>query len=90
MQITPTAHAQHCSCSHTPLESPALQTSSPPLTLEHLEKLFLKLIQATSKSDEESKVVNAQPKTEMARASRLEFKMVNEVYVSNCVQVPVS
>ena len=85
----------HCCCSHTPPES---QTSSPPLTLEHLEQLFLKLIQTKSTPDsagppkavKSNDLEDAEPKKEIARASKLEFKTVNEVYVSNCVQVPVS
>jgi hypothetical protein len=91
MQNTPTAHAPLCPCSHLPGESPIPQTPSPPVTLEHLEQLLLKLIQSKDSaeaSDEAkpgAKPGDTQPK--IARASKLEFKTVNEVYVSNKVHI---
>src|SRR5438270_5254708 len=81
----------HNTRSHTPPEGPTPQISSTPLTVEHLEQLIEKLIQAKFKSpdsasdDAESDTPgDAQPK--VVRASKLEFKTVNEVYVSNLVQ----
>jgi hypothetical protein len=76
-----------CSCQL--LGNSAIQSSSTPLTLEHLEQLFLKLIEATSKSPDSAKAPEAvkseagDDKAEPARASKLEFKMVNEMYVPN-------
>ena len=57
-----------------------------PLTMEHLERLINKLIEAKSKDPSDgtkpdTKSGDAQPK--IARASKLEFKTVNEVYVFN-------
>jgi hypothetical protein len=57
-----------------------------PLTIEHVERLIVKLIEAKSKdpsddSKPDAKPSDAQPK--IARASKLEFKTVNEVYVFN-------
>jgi hypothetical protein len=90
MQIASTTPAQHCPCSHTPLESPTLQASSSLLTLEHLEQLFLRAIQATPKSLDSAEASEAgepdaqeDSKAEVARASKLEFKTVNEVYILN-------
>jgi hypothetical protein len=63
----------------------AIQSSSTPVTLEHLEQLFLKLIEATSKSPDSAKGPEAvkpeagDDKAEPARASKLEFKTVNEM-----------
>ncbi len=60
--------------------------------LECLEQLLLKLIQAMSKSPDSAKAPeaikldaqeDAQAETEIVRASKLEFKMVNEVYIPN-------
>jgi hypothetical protein len=74
------------------MESPAIQTSSPPVTLEDLKQLFLEVIQATSKppdSAESPKAVkldaqeDTQAETDVIRALKLEFKTVNEVYVPN-------
>jgi hypothetical protein len=76
-------------CSCQPLENSAIQSSSTPLSLEHLEQLFLKLIEATPKSPDSAKAPEAvkpeagDDKSEPARASKLEFKMVNEMYVPN-------
>jgi hypothetical protein len=80
---TPTPHCARC---HTPLDDPNLQASSAPLTLEALEQLFLKFIQATPTLPDSAEVAESvkldapgddQPKPEIVRA------MVNEVYVSN-------
>ena len=86
-----------CTCSHAPLENPTFQASAQPLTLENLEQLLLKLTGAKSAdSDGESEdsesttSEDTQPEDVVAPGSRLEFKTVNEVYVSNCVQVPVT
>ncbi len=76
-----------CSCQL--LGNSAIQSSSTPLTLAHLEQLFLKLIEATSKSPDSANASEAvkseagDDKAEPARASKLEFKMVNEMYVPN-------
>ena len=86
-----TMHTMPNGLNQTPLNSPTLQVSSPPVTLEHLKQLFLEVIQATSKPQISPKAVKsdakggAEPKEEIARASKLEFKTVNEVYVSNNV-----
>ncbi len=69
MQIASTAHSPHS------------------VTLEHLEQLFLKLVQskdsagASDGAKPDTKPGGDQPKG--ARASKLEFKTVNEVYVFN-------
>jgi hypothetical protein len=76
-----------CSCSDPLVKSPILQTLSPPVTLKDLEQLFLKLIQskdsagASDGAKPDDKPGDAEPKR--ARASKLEFKTVNEVYVFN-------
>jgi hypothetical protein len=67
MQIAPTAQSPHS------------------VTLEHIEQLFMKLIQskdsakASDGAEPGAKPRDAQPKG--ARASKLEFKTVNEMYV---------
>lgn len=71
---------------HTLPEDPTSYKSSTPLTIEHFEKLVEKLIEAKSPdsaSDEAkpSSSGDAQPKE--TRASKLNFKTVNEMYVSN-------
>lgn len=66
---------------HTvPNNSPALQTSSPPMTREDLKQLLLEVIQAKSESPEDGKL-HAQEETDtgIIRALKLEFKTVNEV-----------
>ena len=70
---------------NTLLEGPTPRTSSTPLTMEHLEKLVEKLIQATkdpstASNDTKSNAIG-DAKPNGARASKLAFKMVNEVYV---------
>ena len=71
------------------MNSPALQTSSPPVTWEDLKQLLLKAIQGKSnpqnsaKAARDDKLEDVKPKREIAQASKLEFKTVNEVYVSN-------
>ena len=76
-----------CSCQL--LGNSTIQSSSTPLTLEYLQQLFLKLIEATSKSPDLAKAPEAlkseagDDKAEPARASKLEFKTVNEMYVPN-------
>ena len=91
MQIAPS----QCLCSRTPENSPNVQTSSSPVTLEHLERLLLKLIEATPKSINSAKVEalkpddpgDTQPKPALARASKIEIKEVDEVYVPGRSQV---
>jgi hypothetical protein len=68
------------------------QTSSPPITVEHLEQLLLKLIETrspdstgVSEAAKPDALGGAQPEA-VAQASRLEFKIVNEVYVSYTIQ----
>jgi len=75
---------------HTPPEDPTSHKSSTLLTIEHFEKLVEKLIEAKSSdsASDEAKPGssgNAQPKE--SRASKLNFKTVNEMYVFNQVQV---
>lgn len=84
-----------CACSHTPAETPTLQVSAQPLTVEHLEQLILTLIEAKSPDSAgkfEGPVTVApgdkQPEDVAAQVSRLEFKTVDELYVSNNVPVP--
>ena len=78
---SPTLH----NYSHIPLKGPTPHTSSTLLTIEHLEKLVEKLIQATkdlsiASNDTKSNALgDAMPNG--AQASKLAFKMVNEVYV---------
>jgi len=78
---SPTPH----NTSHTPPEGPTPRTSSTPLTMEHLEKLVEKLIQATkdpsAASDDTKSDALGDAKPNGARASKLAFKMINEVYV---------
>jgi hypothetical protein len=70
-----------CTCSHALPETLTFQASAQPLTLENLEQLFLKLINAKSKPPKSSE--DAKPDApEAARASKLECKTVTEVYAS--------
>jgi hypothetical protein len=66
---------------HTvPNNSPALQTSSPPVTREDLKQLLLEVIQAKSKSPKDVKLdAQEETNTGIIRALKLEFKTVNEV-----------
>ena len=88
MEAAPTTLASKCTCSHTPPKSPNPQECPRPLTVDDLERLILKLIEA--KSAKPTSPGETQSEDVVAQASRLEYKTVNEVYVSNCVQVPVS
>jgi hypothetical protein len=86
MQIASTAPSLHCVYSDPSVKSLILQTPSPPVTLEHLEQLFLKLIQSKDSaeaSDGAKSVAKPRDQPKIARASKLEFKTVNEVYVFN-------
>jgi hypothetical protein len=89
MDNVPNGLNPHCHCSKTPFNSPAIQTSSPSVTREDLKQLLLEVIQGKSNLQDSVKVAkddklgDAEPKKEIARASKLEFKTVNEVYVSN-------
>jgi hypothetical protein len=90
MYTVPNGRNPHCHCSQTPLNSPVTKTSSASLTFEGFEQLFLKLIQektellAQTKAEEPSKPdASEQAKTEIFRASKLDFTTVNEVYVPN-------
>jgi hypothetical protein len=96
MQIA-SSPASKCTCSHVLPENPTSQASAQPLTLENLEQLLLKLTGAKSadsggeSEDSESAISEGtQPEDVVALGSRLEFKTVNEVYVSNSVQVPAT
>jgi hypothetical protein len=91
MEVAPTTLASKCTCSHMPPENPNPQVSTRVLTADDLEWLILKLIKAkSSKGPNPSSPGDTQTEGVVAQTSRLEFKMVNEVYVSNGVQVPVS
>ncbi len=90
---------QHCHYCHAQPGNRGLQISSPTVTREDLKQLFLELLQAKSKSHDSAETSEAaesdtegedEPKDEIARASKLEFKTVNEVYVSDAVQVQTS
>jgi hypothetical protein len=86
MQIASTAPSPHCVCSDPSVKSSILQTPSPPVTLEHLEQLFLKVIQSKDSAEaSDGAKSDAKPgdQPKIARASKLEFKTVNEVYVFN-------
>jgi hypothetical protein len=88
MHTVPNGLNPHCHCAPTPSNSPALRTSSPVVTLEDLKQLFLKVIQATSKPLEVVKPdtqKDVQAESKIVQALELEFKTVNEVYVSNKV-----
>jgi hypothetical protein len=80
------AASPHCAYSDPSVKSPILQTPSPPITLEHLEQLFLKLIQSKDSaeaSDDAKSDAKPGDQPKIARASKLEFKTVNEVYIFN-------
>jgi len=80
------------SCSQTPPNSPGLQIPSPPVTREDLKQLFLEVIQSKTESpgsvDAAESVTtddleDAESEKKRVRASKLEFKLVNEVYIAN-------
>jgi hypothetical protein len=76
--------ASKCTCFHIPPENPTFQASPQPLTLENFEQLLLKLIDARPKPPKVSE--GAKPDApEAARASKLEYKTVTEVYASNSI-----
>jgi hypothetical protein len=101
------AHAPHCTCSHTPpgdpLEvtstdlcsptpHPTFSTNQPSaqiVTTEHVQQ-FLDILKSLSAKQgpppppTKPSGESGEPK---ARASRLEFKTVNEVYVSSAVRI---
>jgi hypothetical protein len=90
MHTVPNSINPHCRCSQTPLNSPVLQTSSPPVTREDLKQLLLEVIQERSNPQElteAAKLEDVKPEKEIVRASRLEFTTVNEVYVSNTIKI---
>ena len=67
-------------------ECPIVQAPATPLTIEHLEMLFEKLVQAKSPdsvSDETKTGSSGDAQPKGARASKLDFKTVNEMYVSD-------
>jgi hypothetical protein len=78
----------------------AMQTATPPIrasVVEHVEQLIAKIVEAklttSAGKSEDLKLVAAgdnQPEDVADEASRLEIKTVDELYVSNSVQVPVS
>ena len=78
------------SCSQTPPNSPGLQIPSPPVTREDLKQLLLEVIQAKNESSGSVEAAESvttddsedtESEKEIVRASRFEFKLVNEVYV---------
>jgi hypothetical protein len=83
MHTVPKSINPHCQCAQTPSNSPALHTSSPPVTREDLKQLLLEVIQAKSEPPEAVKLDAQEDETKIIRVLKLEFKMVNEVYVSN-------
>jgi hypothetical protein len=79
------APAPKCACFHTLAESQTVQTTQP-LTIDHLKQLILKLMDAKSKPLKPSKDAKPEdPQPKIARASKLEFKTVIKVYVSDKV-----
>jgi len=97
----PSGHAPKCMCSHTPPDGPSEAASTdicPPtpchtpsqiVTTEHVQQ-FLGILKSLS-TNQGPPPPPAKPSGESgepkARASRLEFKTVNEVYVLNLTQV---
>jgi hypothetical protein len=79
------APAPKCACSHTSAESQTVQTAQP-LTVDHLEQLISKLIDAKSKPPKPSKDAKLGD-PQITQASKLEFKTVIEVYVSDRVVI---
>jgi hypothetical protein len=77
------ASTPKCTCSDAPSENAHPQASTQPLTLENLEQLILKLIDAKSKPLKSSESAKPDAHPEVARASKLEYKTVTEVYASN-------
>jgi hypothetical protein len=72
-----------CTFSHALPENPTFQASAQPLTLENLEQLLLKLIDAKSEPPKVSEDAKPAAPPEATRASKLEYKTVTEVYASN-------
>ena len=66
-----------------PSNSPVFQTSSPPVTWEDLKQLLLEVLQAKSEPPEAVKLEAQEDEAKKIQALKLEFKTVNEVYVSN-------
>jgi hypothetical protein len=64
-----------------------LTLQAQPLTLENLEQLLLKLIDAKSKPSKVPEGAKPDAHPEAARASKPEYKTVTEVYASNGVVV---
>ena len=64
-----------------------LTLQAQPLTLENLEQLLLKLIDAKSKPPKVPEGAKPDAHPEAARASKPEYKTVTEVYASNGVVV---
>jgi len=70
-----------CTCSHVLSKILIFQVSAQLLILENLEQFLLKFIDTKSKPPKSSE--GAKPDTpEAARASKLECKIVTEIYVS--------
>jgi hypothetical protein len=95
MQIAST-HATKCTCSHTPPEdaseatltysSPTFPTSQPSpqiVTTEHVQQFFdvLKSLSTKQGPPPPAAADKGGPEEAPARASKLEFKAVNEVFV---------
>jgi hypothetical protein len=93
MKMAPTTPSSHFSSSETLLRNPPPTPEAS--IVEHLEQLISKIIKAklptsAGKSKDPKPVAPGDNKPEdmAAKASRLEFKTVNELYVSNSVPVP--
>jgi hypothetical protein len=91
MKITPTTLSSHFSSSETLLGNPP--PSPEASVVEHLEQLISTIIEAklstsAGKSEDPKPVAPGDNKPEdvAAEASRLEFKTVDEMYVSSSVQ----
>jgi len=93
VQNVPDGVCPRCHCSQVPLNSPALETSSSPVTWEQLKQLHIEAIQGKSNLKDSAVAIkddkpgDIKTKKEIAQASKLEFKTVNEVYVFNTNKV---
>jgi len=86
---TPTAASSSFTPAHTPPNSPRLPPSSRTVTIDEMKNLFLEVLQevraspAPAATTEHEAATDVQPEAPKARASLLEFKEVNEVFVSS-------
>jgi hypothetical protein len=74
------ASTPKCTCFDSPSENAHPQASTQPLTFQDLKQLILKLIDAKSKPPKSSEGAKPDAHTKAARASKLEGKIVTEVY----------